>query len=74
MHLKTSLLSVLIEKWCNDEHGGKITEENVSALCQTVEKTAELLHYWEGVLMTTILQVNDRFPDIELPNHQNALT
>jgi peroxiredoxin len=26
------------------------------------------------MLMTTNLQVNDQFPDIELPNHQNELT
>jgi cold shock CspA family protein/peroxiredoxin len=42
-------------------------------LRQTDEKAAELWHHWEGALMTTNLQVSDRFPDIELPNHQNAL-
>src|SRR5258708_6992005 len=26
------------------------------------------------MLMTTNLQINDQFPDIELPNHQNELT
>ena len=28
----------------------------------------------EMMLMTTNLQVDEQFPDIELPNHQNELT
>jgi peroxiredoxin/cold shock CspA family protein len=31
-------------------------------------------HYEEHTLMTTNLQVNDQFPDIALPNHQNEVT
>ena len=27
-----------------------------------------------SILMTTNLQVDEQFPDIELPNHQNELT
>src|SRR5216684_6930864 len=35
---------------------------------------ASLLSRKARMLMTTNLQVNDQFPDIELPNHQNELT
>ena len=37
------------------------------------EKTAQLYPQKESTFMTTQLQVNDQFPDIALPDHQNEL-
>src|SRR5947208_10530540 len=37
-------------------------------------KTTRLFPHEENTLMTVNLQVNDTFPDITLPDHQNELT
>jgi peroxiredoxin/cold shock CspA family protein len=39
-----------------------------------MKKAESDFHYEEHTLMTTNLQVNDQFPDIALPNHQNEVT
>ena len=43
------------------------------SLSDVDEKTAQLYPQKESTFMTTQLQVNDQFPDIALPDHQNEL-